>query len=84
MFTNSQKRDYEFFEKHLHEYLQDPLKAGKYAVIHNEKLVGLFDDTTNAAKFAFSEYEPGEFIVQEIIDYSDRVNYLHLGRAVGV
>jgi hypothetical protein len=76
MLSNAQKKNYAFFKANINDYLNDPLKAGKYAVISDETLQGTFDTFETAAKFAYGGRFDG-FIVQRIIDERRIVNYLH-------
>jgi hypothetical protein len=72
--TENQLKNYAFFKEHLDEYLADPLKKGKYAVILDESLINLFDSFENAYRFACSTGSR-EFIVQWIIDRSKTVGF---------
>jgi hypothetical protein len=81
MLTDIQMKNYEFFKKHLGEYLTDPLKKGKHAVIYDLKLQGLFDTFEAACVFAYST-SANDFVVQQIIDESEIVDYLY--SAVGL
>jgi hypothetical protein len=54
-----------------------PAKAGRYGVFHEEKLIGVFDNSTSAVDFGIAHYKKGDFVVQQIIDYSKVPNYLY-------
>jgi hypothetical protein len=73
--TENQLKNYAFFKEHLDEYLADPLKNGKYAVILNESLLNLFDSFPTAYRFACATGSK-DFIIQWIIDTSKIVNFL--------
>jgi hypothetical protein len=73
--SNEQEKNYAFFQKQLPELLADPLKAGKYAIIHDESIKGLYDTFAAAYYAACSKLIKG-FIVQQIVDESKIVNYL--------
>lgn len=81
MLTETQKRNYEYFTAHLEEYLADPLIKGKVGVFYAEQLLQTFDSIESAAKFAFKSLPQG-FVIQEIIDEQELLNYVHLGVAV--
>jgi hypothetical protein len=76
MLSDLQMKNYEFFKEHLDEYLRDPLKRDKHAVIYDLKLQGLFDTFEAACAFAYSASANG-FVVQQIIDESEVVDYLY-------
>jgi hypothetical protein len=70
-----QEKNYEFFQKILPELLSDPLKANKYAIIHEESVKGLYDTASAAYRAACTSLFEG-FIIQQIIDERKIVNYL--------
>ena len=73
--TEDQKINYEYFKKQLPDLLSDPLKVGKYAIIHNESIKGLYDTFEAAYREACLKFING-FIIQQIVDDSKIVNYL--------
>ena len=75
MASIEQERNYEFFRKELRELLSDPLKEGKYVIIHNETVKGFYDTFAAAYRVACSKFTK-DFIVQQIVDESKIVNYL--------
>ena len=75
MSMDAQKRNYEFFEKQLSNLLADPLKIGKFAVIYDETVEGIYDTFEIAYKNACTRYIDG-FIVQQIIDERKIVSFL--------
>jgi hypothetical protein len=76
MLSEIQSKSYEFFKANLNEYLSDPLKVGKYAVIYNSELRGLFDSFESACVFAGS-IAVKDFIIQRIIDESKTIDFLY-------
>jgi hypothetical protein len=76
MLTDIQMKNYEFFKEHLGEYLADSLKRGKYAVVYDLKLQGLFDTFEAACVSAYST-SANDFVVQQVIDESEIVDYLY-------
>jgi hypothetical protein len=75
MLTDTQKKNYEFFKSNLSNYLSDPLKIDKYAVIYDEKLQGLYDSFEAAYLFACST-GTNDFVIQQIIDQNATVSFL--------
>ena len=76
--TDKQKACYEYFSENLAEWLKDPLKVGKYAVIFESTLKGAYDTVENAVNYAYDAYEPGEFIIQHIVDENEIVSFLKM------
>ena len=56
--------------------LSDPLKTGKFVVIHNQSVKYIADSFQSALKFALENFSPDEFIVQQNIDETNFINYL--------
>ena len=79
MLSKEQERNYAFFESHLSEYLNDPTKKNKYAVFYDQSLQGTFDTFESALNSACDNYELGKFIIQQIIDPSEVVEFLWTG-----
>ena len=70
-----QQRNYQYFQKILPELLSDPLKVDKYAVIHEETVKGLYDTFSAAYRAACSDLSM-DFIVQQVVDEREIVNFL--------
>lgn len=70
-----QKNNYAYFLQELPSLLSDPLKTGKYAVISNLAVKGLFDTFETAYREACLKFADG-FIVQQIIDERKIANFL--------
>ena len=77
-FTEMQKKCISFFENNIEEWLKDELKKNKHIVIHDEKIVGIYDTIGNAVDYAYENLEAGTYIIQEIIDENEVVSYLRL------
>ena len=73
--SEQQRKNYVFFQRILPELLSDPLKIDKFAIIHEESVIGLFDTFAAAYRAACSKIAR-DFIVQQIIDESKIVNFL--------
>lgn len=76
MLSDSQRRNYDYFSNHLSEWLADNLKVNKFAVIYNEGLVGLYDSFEAAFRFAYTQFSDTDFIIQQIVDQSEIVEFL--------
>lgn len=76
MLSERQKKNYDFFSENLPEWLKDNLKVNKFAVIHSEELAGLFDSFEAAFRFACTNFSENDFIIQQIIDQSEIVEFL--------
>ena len=74
--SEKQNMNYEYFRQSLPELLSDPLKEGKYAVIYNMSIDGLFDTFEAAYREACLKYS-ADFIVQQIIDDTKIINFLY-------
>ena len=76
--SDKQKACYDYFSANLAEWLKDPLKVNKYVVIFECALKGVYDSVENAANYAYDVYEPGEFIIQEIVDENEILSIIKL------
>ena len=78
MLSENQQKNYDFFEKHLHEYLNDPLKKNKYGIFCDEELKGVYDSFATAFTVACGHFPMGEFIIQQIMDENEIVEFLSM------
>lgn len=76
MLSERQQKNYDFFNNNLSQWLVDPLKSDKFAVIHDEQLTGLYDSFEAAFRFAYTKFAEDDFIIQQIIDQSEIVEFL--------
>lgn len=76
MLSAAQQKNYDFFLKHLQEYLSSPILKGKFVQIFNEELTGAFDTFEAAYVDACAKLPLGEFIIQQVIDGSETVEFL--------
>ena len=74
--TEKQKQDVAFFNENLQTWASDPIYRMKYAVIHDKKLQGIFDTFDIALGDAVKKFSPNEFIIQQIINNDETVNFL--------
>jgi len=77
-FTEMQKKCISFFKNNLEEWLKDDLKINKYVVISDETIKGIYDTIDNAVDYAYENFEPGDYIIQQIFDENDIIGYLRL------
>lgn len=73
--SEEQEKNYQFFQEQLPKLLSDPLKKGKHATIHKQEIKGIFDTFEAAYRDACLKGYTG-FIIQQIIDENDIVEYL--------
>ena len=76
MLNEKQSANYRFFQSHLGEYLDNPLTKGKFGVFFNESLQGTFDSFDAAYSEACSKFPTSEFIIQQLVDSSEVVDFL--------
>lgn len=76
MLSEKQQKNYDFFSLHLNEYLDDPIKRNKYAVFCEEEIKGAYDTFDAAYIAACAQFPQDEFIIQQIVDSSDIVEFL--------
>lgn len=76
MLSERQQKNYDAFNRNLSTWLNDPLKVEKFAVIHDEQLMGLYDSFEAAFRYAYPAFAEDDFIIQQIIDQSEIVEFL--------
>lgn len=74
--SQAQRENYAFFQSHLSDYLADPLIAGKYAVFFQCEMKEVYDTFPSALSSACAKYPLGQFIIQQITDPSQDVNFV--------
>jgi hypothetical protein len=77
--SEKQKEALAYFEEHLDEWRNNPLYKYKYGIIRENRLVGIFDEFTNALADAVGKYEQGSYIIQQIISEEDYANFIFSG-----
>ncbi|MCL2252646.1 MAG: hypothetical protein FWC12_12140 [Treponema sp.] len=75
--TEKQKADLEFFYSKFEELFADPLHKHKYVLVHNKNIEGVFDTFENALTDAVSKFQPGEYIIQQIISKTEMTGFLY-------
>lgn len=76
MLSEVQQKNYDYFCKNLPAYLNDPVLKDKYAIFFNEELKGVYDSFSSAYSAACDAYPIGEFIIQQIVDKNEIVEFL--------
>ncbi len=69
------QKNVDFFKNQLASLLKDTLLAQKFVIVHNEKIVGAHDTFSNALGFAVNHFPSDEFIIQQVIDESNSINF---------
>lgn len=64
--TKTLDKDIKAFEKMKAELMQHYL--GKFVVIHNEKLVGVYDNFNKAAEEALRQFGKGPYLIRQVND----------------
>lgn len=76
MLSSAQQKNYDFFTAHLPEYLSNPILKGKFVVICDETLVAVYDTFESAYENSCSNFPSGEFVIQQVVDSSEIVEFL--------
>ncbi len=74
--SHSKQANVDFFKSKLKDLLADKLFANKFVIVHNKEIQGVFDSFETAITEAVNRYPVDEFVVQEVVDESQNVNYL--------
>ena len=75
-FTEAQKKDLEYFKENLPIFSKDNLLKYKHVIISNQKIQNSFDKVEDAIDYAINTFKDGNFIIQQIVDENEVVNYL--------
>ena len=65
-----------FFEENLESFLSDNTLKDKYIVISDASVKGAYDDFSAALEFASANFQEGEFIIQQVINENEQINFL--------
>jgi hypothetical protein len=76
-FTEAQKGNLQYFQENLADFLKNPIYKHKFAVISGKEIAGIFDTFSNAIEDAASRFPQGEYIIQQIIDQDEVINFLY-------
>ena len=75
--TEKQQEDLKFFYNDLDKLLANPLYKHKYVLIHNKNIEGFFDTFEIALGDAVSKFQPGEYVIQQIISNEEVSGFLY-------
>ena len=59
------EKSIECFERNRSEYAQK--QHGKFVVIHDDEVLGFYDDITDAYTKGTEKYEPGTFLIRKCL-----------------
>ncbi len=74
--NNLKEKNLKYFQDNLQEFLKNPVYRHKYLVIHNEEVKGSFDTFAAALEDALAHCSQDEFVVQQVLDESEQINFL--------
>jgi len=75
--SDRQQEDLKFFHGELNKLLANPLYRHKYALIHDQKIEGVFDTFENAIAYAVSKFQPCDYVIQHIISQTEVSGFLY-------
>ena len=75
--SEKQQKDFEYFSSNLPEFLKTPTLKNKFLVIKDKEIKNSFDTFDRAIEFAVSKFDDNEFIIQQVIDENDKINFIY-------
>lgn len=76
--TTELQKSFGYFVAHQRELVEQ--YAGKFIVIHNEKVVGVYDSVLEATMEAQKKFPLGEFLVQKVQAGTDSFTHTYYSR----
>ena len=76
MLTSKQQENYKFFSEHIKDYLNDPILKNKFVIICDGQIKSAYDSFESAYEAACTQFPMEEFIVQQIIDESETIEFI--------
>ena len=73
---SANQKNLDFFENRLPDLLKDESFKGKFVVIHETTIKGTYDNFEESLSFALAHYTPNEFLIQQVVDESEYINFL--------
>lgn len=70
------QKNLDFFQRELQTLLRDVSYYGKFIVINNEQIKGAYDSFEAALNFATANFSANDFIIQQVIDDKERINFI--------
>ncbi|MDR2581395.1 MAG: hypothetical protein LBC85_10445 [Fibromonadaceae bacterium] len=77
LLSDKQQENLKFFYSKFDELFSEPLYKHKYALVQNKKIDGFFDTFENALSDAVSKYQPGDYVIQQIISKTETTGFLY-------
>ena len=74
--TKTQLENLEYFHKNIGDFVNNSGLRFKHAVIANEEIAAAFDGIDAAVKYAVENLKKGDYIIQQIINEDDIVNFV--------
>ena len=74
--TEKQLANLKYFNGRLPVILKDELLAGKFVVVHEEKIKGSFDTFESALRSAVAQFPADEYVIQQVISDADTISFL--------
>lgn len=71
--TAKLKHEFEYYQAHKEELLE--AHRGRFIVIKDETVIGVFDDRLEAIQATAKEHALGTFLVQEVVEGGDEVRF---------
>lgn len=75
-FTEKQLKDLAYFQKNVMSFMSDDALRFRHLLISGEKIIKAFDGLDQAADYAVLHYEKGEYIIEQVIDENEIVNFM--------
>lgn len=72
---NNLDKNYQYFVDNLENLIKE--YKGKFLVIHNQKIVGVYDNELEAYNDSSKKYGLGEFIIQKCVKEEDQTAVFH-------
>lgn len=74
--STEQRKNLDFFYSILPEMLEDKLKKGKFVVIHQNQVWGIFDTFATALEAAVPVLPRREFVIQRVVSEDDYKSFV--------
>lgn len=74
------KDEFHYYIDHQDEMVKQ--YDGKYIVLKNKKVIGVYDNAVDAYKLTAKEHELGTFLVQKVSQGEDDYTFTYIGNRV--
>jgi hypothetical protein len=75
-FTQTQIGDMAYFRENINEFLKDNALRFKQVIVSNKQIVKSFDGLDKAVQYAVKNLTKGEYIIQQVVNEDDMVNFV--------